>query len=57
VGPVRVRLRHERSAEPRITSRVRGAELTPKTEDGYLVFEVERLTDHDVIVIDDRDDR
>jgi hypothetical protein len=31
--------------------------LTSKTEDGYLVFEVERLTDHDVIVIDDRDDR
>ena len=53
VGPIKVRLRHDGSSEPRVTSRVSGAELATKAESGYLVFEIERISDHDVIVIDD----
>lgn len=53
VGPIKVRVRHDGSSEPRVTSRVTGGELATKAESGYLVFEVERISDHDVIVIDD----
>ncbi|WP_460809886.1 hypothetical protein [Microlunatus endophyticus] len=53
VGPVAVRVRHEGPTEPRITSRVTGVELTGKAEDGYVSFEVDKITDHEVIVIED----
>ncbi|QGN34953.1 alpha-amylase family protein [Microlunatus sp. Gsoil 973] len=56
VGPIRARVKSG-FPEPRITSRVTGAELTTKVENGYLVFEIDQLVDHEVIIIDDRPDR
>ena len=53
VGPVTVRIRHGESSEPRVASRVTGNELPTKIDTGYLVFEVQQIADHDVIVIDD----
>lgn len=53
VGPIIVRLRHQGFTEPRVTSRVTGGELAAKADAGYLVFEIDQITDHDVIVIDD----
>lgn len=53
VGPIRARVRHDGSSEPRVSSRVTGSDLPAKVENGYLAFEIDRITDHDVLVIDD----
>jgi hypothetical protein len=57
VGPINVRVRQDGFSEPSVASRVTGAQVTAKSENGYLTFEIEKITDHDVIVIDDHRSR
>jgi len=52
VGPIDVRVRIGRSTGPRVTSRVTGNELVATAADGYLAFRIDRVKDHEVMVID-----
>ncbi|SDS24085.1 alpha-amylase family protein [Microlunatus soli] len=52
VGPVGVRIRNDDEVAPRISLRVGGGEIAGSVDDGYLSFTVDRVHDHEVVIIE-----